>query len=116
MYPSSPKPSQELRQTFKTPEGTYRQELELRLGSLYSIMGSDRLGPKMTLARLKGRDEEGVYLLINVGETLHIYAYDGTERVSWGGPTMSSFCSGGSFVRSCVCQVQWWRGQGQRCA
>lgn len=98
MYSSSPKPIPELRQTFKTPEGTYRQESELRLGSMYSTMVCDRQWNKMTLARLKGGEEEGVYVLINVGEALHICPYNAIERVRSigfvGEPTFNSLlCS-----------------------
>eukprot|EP00803_Ostreobium_quekettii_P001562 evm.model.scf_55.10 EVM.evm.TU.scf_55.10 scf_55:169737-177987(-) len=80
MYPSSPKPSQELRTSFKTPEGTYRLESDLRLGSIYSTMAADRSGAHTTLATVKGGEEAGVYLLINVGEALHVCPYNTREK------------------------------------
>ncbi|GMH35558.1 hypothetical protein BSKO_03426 [Bryopsis sp. KO-2023] len=68
----------DLRRTFKTPEGAYKLKSEKRYGRmLYTI---ERQTTRITLALLKGGEEEGWYVIMNVGEALHICLFDACER------------------------------------
>lgn len=70
----------EVRRSFKTPEGVYKLKVEKRHGQVsYSI---ERQGTRLSVGQLKGGVEEGWYVLLNLGEAIHICLLDSIDRVS----------------------------------
>jgi len=63
-------------------EGDYPLHSEKQHGL---IAFSARRGTRLTLAEIPEGPEEGVYVVYNVGDYLHIAAYDATEKVRGGG-------------------------------
>lgn len=71
----------EMRRTFKTPEGVYKLKVEKRHGQVpYSI---ERQSTRLSVGELKEGAEEGWYVLLNLGEAIHICLLDSIDRVSW---------------------------------
>jgi hypothetical protein len=75
---------------FKTPEGRYTLHSERTSGL---VPFQSRRAPHLTVAALHEGMEQGMYMLFNVGDFLHITPYDATEKASpWAPqPTQPSF-------------------------
>jgi hypothetical protein len=68
---------------FKTTEGRYLLWSERTAGLIPFQSGK---ATRLTAASLRGGQEQGQYMVFNVGEYLHIANYDGTQKVgnvSW---------------------------------
>lgn len=63
----------------KTSEGKYVLHSE-RLSGTVQFM--HRRGTRLTVASLHGGNEEGMYMIFNVGDYLNICPFDSTDRVS----------------------------------
>ena len=73
--------SSRVKSKFKTPEGRYTLSNERSYGCLpFSPMRVTRL----SLARLEGSDEAGLWLIYNVGEFVYVSRIDSTRNVSRG--------------------------------
>jgi hypothetical protein len=68
----------EQRTAFKATDGRYELHSEKTHGL---VQFASRRGTRLTLAELHGGNEEGVYIVYNVGDYLNISPYDATEKV-----------------------------------
>lgn len=64
---------------FKCPEGRYVLHSEKTLGLVPFAM---RRTTRLTIATLHGGEEEGMYMVYNVGDYLHVTPFDSTEKVT----------------------------------
>eukprot|EP00878_Enallax_costatus_P025536 GHUV01027323.1.p1 GENE.GHUV01027323.1~~GHUV01027323.1.p1 ORF type:complete len:186 (+),score=25.84 GHUV01027323.1:312-869(+) len=62
---------------FKVPEGRYVLHSEKTLGLVPFMM---RRSSRLTIAALHGGEEEGMYMVYNVGDYLHVAPFDATEK------------------------------------
>lgn len=67
-----------LKAAFKAPEGRYLLHSEKQVGLVPFAM---RRTTRLTIATLHGGEEEGMYMIYNVGDYLHIAPFDATEKV-----------------------------------
>lgn len=63
---------------FKVPEGRYVLHSEKTVGLVPFVM---RRTTRLTIAALHGGEEEGMYMVYNVGDYLHVCPFDATEKV-----------------------------------
>ena len=70
---------QDVRTHFKTPEGRYTLHSAKTAGTVQFQMR--RPGTRLTVAALHGGAEEGLYMVFNVGELLHVTPFDATDKV-----------------------------------
>jgi hypothetical protein len=69
----------EVKSHFKAPsEGRYVLHSAKTLGVVPFAM---RRTTRLTIATLHGGDEEGMYMVYNVGDYLHVAPFDATEKV-----------------------------------
>lgn len=66
------------RTSFKATDGRYVLHSEKTHGL---VQFQARKATRLTLAELHGGNEEGVYIVYNVGDYLHVCPYDATEKV-----------------------------------
>lgn len=62
---------------FKTAEGRYALHSEKTIGLVPFAM---RRTTRLTIATLHGGDEEGMYMVYNVGDYLHVAPFDATDK------------------------------------
>lgn len=67
-----------VKNAFKSPEGRYLLHSEKQVGLVPFAM---RRTTRLTIATLNGGEEEGMYMIYNVGDYLHIAPFDATEKV-----------------------------------
>lgn len=89
----------EVKSHFKVPEGRYVLHSAKTMGLVPFAM---RRTTRLTIATLHGGDEEGMYMIYNVGDYLHITPFDATEKVRQQGtdapkapPSATAVLSGG---------------------
>lgn len=63
---------------FKVPEGRYVLHSEKTLGLIPFVL---RRTTRLSIATLHGGAEEGMYMVYNVGDYLHVAPFDATEKV-----------------------------------
>jgi len=68
----------EVKSHFKVPEGRYVLHSAKTMGLVPFAM---RRTTRLTIATLHGGDEEGMYMIYNVGDYLHVAPFDATEKV-----------------------------------
>lgn len=69
----------EVKSHFKVPsEGRYVLHSAKTMGLVPFAM---RRTTRLTIATLHGGDEEGMYMVYNVGDYLHVVPFDATEKV-----------------------------------
>lgn len=69
----------EVKSQFKVPsEGRYVLHSAKTMGLVPFAM---RRTTRLTIATLHGGDEEGMYMVYNVGDYLHVAPFDATEKV-----------------------------------
>lgn len=68
----------EVKNHFKVPEGRYVLHSAKTVGLVPFAM---RRTTRLTIATLHGGEEEGMYMVYNVGDYLHIAPFDATEKV-----------------------------------
>jgi hypothetical protein len=69
---------QTVKNQFKVPEGRYVLHSEKSTGLVPFAM---RRTTRLTVATLHGGDEEGMYMIYNVGDYLHVAPFNSTEKV-----------------------------------
>lgn len=67
-----------MKNQFKVPEGRYVLHSAKTCGLVPFAM---RRTTRLTIATLHGGDEEGMYMVYNVGDYLHVSPFDATEKV-----------------------------------
>jgi hypothetical protein len=68
----------EVKNYFKVPEGRYELHSARTMGLVPFAM---RRTTRLTIATLHGGEQEGMYMVYNVGDYLHITPFDATEKV-----------------------------------
>lgn len=68
----------EVKNQFKVPEGRYVLHSAKTMGLVPFAM---RRTTRLTIATLHGGGEEGMYMIYNVGDYLHVSPFDATEKV-----------------------------------
>lgn len=71
--------SETIKTQFKVPEGRYVLHSAKQSGLVPFAL---RRTTRLTIATLHGGDEEGMYMVYNVGDYLHVSPFDATEKVS----------------------------------
>jgi hypothetical protein len=71
--------SDTIKTQFKVPEGRYVLHSAKQSGLVPFAL---RRTTRLTIATLHGGDEEGMYMVYNVGDYLHVSPFDATEKVS----------------------------------
>jgi hypothetical protein len=69
----------EIKTQFKVPEGRYVLHTAKNMGLVPFAM---RRTTRLTIATLHGGGEEGMYMIYNVGDYLHVSPFDATEKVT----------------------------------
>lgn len=71
--------SETIKAQFKVPEGRHVLHSAKQSGLVPFAL---RRTTRLTIATLHGGDEEGMYMVYNVGDYLHVSPFDATEKVS----------------------------------
>lgn len=72
--------AQDLRRSFKTPEGVYKLQVEKRPGQATSSF--DRPFTRITAAEIQDGEDKKSYLIINLGDSLHISLVNNPDKVT----------------------------------
>jgi hypothetical protein len=68
----------EVKSYFKVPEGRYVLHSAKTTGLVPFAM---RRTTRLTIATLHGGNDEGMYMIYNVGDYLHVSPFDATDKV-----------------------------------
>ena len=91
---------QDVRTHFKTPEGRYSLHSAKTAGTVASQM---RRPTRLTVAALHGGPEEGLYMVFNIGELLHVTPFDATDKACWACVCVCACVVGWCFASDAVC-------------
>jgi hypothetical protein len=88
----------DVKRQFKVPEGRYVLHTAKEMGLVPFAM---RRTTRLTIATLHGGVEEGMYMIYNVGDYLHVSPFDATEKVTQRTSAYAAFGCATAFVLSC---------------